>query len=41
MDTLSFEQQPEQLSPIVVIATIALIAVFALGFIIQAIGLAL
>ena len=39
MDTLSFEQEPEYLSPIVVIATLALIAVFVLGFVIQAVGL--
>jgi len=38
MDTLSFDQEPEHLSPIVVIATIALIAVFVLGFVIQAVG---
>lgn len=39
MDAVSFEQQPEHLSPIVVIATVALIAVFVLGLVIQAVGL--
>jgi hypothetical protein len=41
MDSLSFEQEPEHLSPIVVVATVALIAVFVLGFVVQAIGLVL
>ena len=41
MDGLTFEQETEQLSPIVVVATIALIAVFVVGLIYQAIGLAI
>ncbi len=39
MDGLTFEQETEQLSPIVVVATIALIAVFVVGLAYQAIGL--
>ena len=39
MDALRFEEAPEQLSPIVIVATIALIGVFVVGFVYQAIGL--
>lgn len=39
MDALTFDQEAERLSPIVVLATVALIAVFVLGLAYQAIGL--
>lgn len=39
MDALTFDQKTERLSPIVVLATGALIAVFVLGLAYQAIGL--
>lgn len=39
MDALTFDQETERLSPIVVIATGALIAVFVLGLAYRAIGL--
>ncbi|GAA0527096.1 hypothetical protein SAMN04488066_1027 [Halorubrum aquaticum] len=39
MDALTFEQETEHLSPVVVVATIALIAVFVVGLAYQAIGL--
>jgi hypothetical protein len=39
MDALTFDQETEELSPIVVLATGALIAVFVLGLASQAIGL--
>ena len=39
MDALTFEQEPEHLSPVVVVATVALIAVFVVGLLYRAIGL--
>jgi len=39
MESVVLDQDEEVLAPVVVIATIALLAVFVLGFIIQAIGL--
>ncbi|WP_255417604.1 hypothetical protein [Halorubrum sp. 48-1-W] len=38
MDALTFEQEPEHLSPVVVVATVALIAVFVVGLLYQAIA---
>ncbi|WP_435075447.1 hypothetical protein [Halorubrum sp. HHNYT27] len=39
MESVVLDQDPEVLAPVVVLATIALLAVFVLGFLIQAIGL--
>lgn len=39
MDALTFDQKSEHLSPIVVVATIALVAVFVVGLLYRAIGL--
>ena len=39
MDVLTFEQETERLSPVVVVATIALIGVFVVGLLYRAIGL--
>jgi hypothetical protein len=39
MESVVLDQDEEALSPVVVLATIALIGVFVLGFIVQAVGL--
>mgnify|MGYP000028730393 CR=1 FL=1 len=41
MNALTFDQETERLPPIVVLATGALIAVFVVGLVYQAIGLVL
>ena len=39
MQAKLFTQEPELLSPVVVIATIALAGVFVIGFVVQLIGI--
>jgi hypothetical protein len=39
MESVVLDQDEEALAPAVVVATIALLAVFVLGFLIQAVGL--
>lgn len=40
MESIVLDQDEEALAPAVVVATIALLAVFVLGFLIQIVGLA-
>lgn len=39
MESVVLDQDEEVLAPVVVIATVALLAVFVLGFLVQAVGL--
>lgn len=39
MESIMLDEDEEVLAPAVVVATIALLAVFAVGFLIQAVGL--
>jgi len=39
MESLVLDQDDEMLAPVVVVATIALLAVFVVGFLVQIVGL--